>query len=91
MQDEVEKDKGLAALAATLGGYNLREVTVTQHPDDIQRLESVLNAEGADERAAFEVEYGADFYDPGVATEREHFCRGFRAALACLGKADGLR
>lgn len=86
MQDEVGKDKGLAALAVTLGGYNMREVTVTQHPDDVQRLASALNAEWADERTAFEVEYGADFHDPGVATEREHFCRGFRAALARLGK-----
>ena len=35
-----------------------------------------------DERAAFEATYQADYDDPGAACEREHFGKGYRAALA---------
>lgn len=39
-------------------------------------------AAGADERAAFEATYQADYDDPGTACELEHFGKGYRAGLA---------
>jgi len=35
-----------------------------------------------DERTAFEATYQADYDDPGVACEREHFGKGYRAGLS---------